>query len=102
MLVPFLLLAGLKVIGFAVLSYMAIAVIAKKAILAGLISLLVSGIIGIKSLLGKQHIPLPNYGPPKAYYGSTGYNTGSYGNYGDELLANSNQPEKPEIFYSGQ
>lgn len=53
-LMPLLIALKLKLSAFAGLAYIVIALIAKKALLASLISLLVSGFIGIKKLLSHQ------------------------------------------------
>jgi len=44
-----------KLSAFVVIAYFVIALIAKKALLASVISLLVSGFIGIRKLLAAQH-----------------------------------------------
>jgi len=44
-----------KLSAFVVIAYFVIALIAKKALLASVISLLVSGFIGIRKLLASQH-----------------------------------------------
>ncbi|XP_025417262.1 uncharacterized protein LOC112688324 [Sipha flava] len=54
-LIPLLIALKVKLSAFAVIAYIVIALIAKKALLASLISLLVSGFIGIKKLLASQH-----------------------------------------------
>lgn len=54
-LLPLLIAIKLKMAAFAAMTYMIIAVIAKKAVLAGAISLLVSGFIAIKNLLETKH-----------------------------------------------
>lgn len=56
-LVPLLIGLKLKLSAFAVLAYFIIALIAKKAILASLISLAISGFIAIKKLLSQHHVP---------------------------------------------
>lgn len=54
-LIPLLIALKVKLSAFAVIAYIVIALIAKKALLASLISLLVSGFIGIRKLLANQH-----------------------------------------------
>lgn len=54
-LMPFLIALKVKLSLFAALAYVVIALIAKKALLASLISLAVSGFIGVKKLLANQH-----------------------------------------------
>lgn len=54
-IMPFLVALKVKLSLFAALAYVVIALIAKKALLASLISLAVSGFIGIKKLLANQH-----------------------------------------------
>lgn len=54
-IMPLLIALKVKLSAFAVIAYIVIALIAKKALLASLISLLVSGFIGIKKLLAAQH-----------------------------------------------
>lgn len=54
-ILPLLIALKVKLSAFAVIAYIVIALIAKKALLASLISLLVSGFIGIKKLLASQH-----------------------------------------------
>lgn len=54
-MMPFLIALKVKLSLFAALAYVVIALIAKKALLASLISLAVSGFIGIKKLLANQH-----------------------------------------------
>lgn len=56
-LLPFLIALKVKLSAFAAIAYVVIALIAKKALLASLISLLVSGFIGIKKLLASHHTP---------------------------------------------
>lgn len=54
-LMPLLIALKVKLSAFAVIAYIVIALIAKKALLAGLISLLISGFIFIKKLLSQHH-----------------------------------------------
>lgn len=56
-LIPFIIGLKMKLGLFAVLSYFIIALIAKKAILASLISLAISGFIAIKKLASHHHQP---------------------------------------------
>lgn len=52
---PLLIGLKMKLAAFAALAYIVIALIAKKALLASLLSLLISGFIAIKKLLSHQH-----------------------------------------------
>jgi len=54
-LIPLLIALKVKLSAFVVIAYVVIALIAKKALLASVISLLVSGFIGIRKLLASQH-----------------------------------------------
>jgi len=54
-LIPLLIALKVKLSAFVVIAYVVIALIAKKALLASVISLLVSGFIGIRKLLAAQH-----------------------------------------------
>lgn len=54
-LMPFLIALKVKLSAFAAIAYVVIALIAKKALLASLISLLVSGFIGFKKMMGQKH-----------------------------------------------
>lgn len=54
-LLPLLIGLKLKLAAFAGLAYIVIALIAKKALLASLVSLAISGFIGIRKLLSQQH-----------------------------------------------
>lgn len=54
-IMPYLIALKVKLSAFAVIAYVVIALIAKKALLASLISLLVSGFIFVKKLLSQQH-----------------------------------------------
>lgn len=52
---PLLIGLKMKLAAFAAIAYIVIALIAKKALLASLLSLLISGFIAIKKLLSQQH-----------------------------------------------
>ncbi|KAF6209516.1 hypothetical protein GE061_015263 [Apolygus lucorum] len=54
-LLPFLLGLKMKLAGFMVLSYFVIALIAKKALLASVVSLAIAGFIALKKLMSNQH-----------------------------------------------
>lgn len=54
-IMPYLVALKVKLSAFAVIAYIVIALIAKKALLASIISLLVSGFIFIKKLLSQHH-----------------------------------------------
>lgn len=54
-IMPYLIALKVKLSAFAVIAYIVIALIAKKALLASIISLLVSGFIFIKKLLSQHH-----------------------------------------------
>jgi hypothetical protein len=56
-LLPFLIGLKMKLSAFMVIAYFVIALIAKKALLASLISLAIAGFIAIKKLLSQQHQP---------------------------------------------
>ncbi|XP_019877331.2 uncharacterized protein LOC109605208 [Aethina tumida] len=74
-LIPLLIGIKLKLATFAAISYMIIAVIAKKAVMAGLISLLISGFIAAKNLVETKnaHHVTPYHSPVEHqwanYYG---------------------------------
>lgn len=54
-IMPYLIALKVKLSAFAVIAYIVIALIAKKALLASIISLLVSGFIFVKKLLSQHH-----------------------------------------------
>lgn len=54
-ILPLLIALKVKLSAFAVIAYIVIALIAKKALFASLISLLVSGFIFVKKLLSQHH-----------------------------------------------
>lgn len=54
-LLPLLVALKVKLSAFAVIAYIVIALIAKKALLASVISLIVSGFIFVKKLLSQHH-----------------------------------------------
>ncbi|XP_050437147.1 uncharacterized protein LOC126843580 [Adelges cooleyi] len=69
-LLPLLIALKMKLVAFAGLAYIVIALIAKKALLASLISLLVSGFIGIKKLLSHHH---PHHEVIESHHGHSSY-----------------------------
>ncbi|XP_058793664.1 uncharacterized protein LOC131665642 [Phymastichus coffea] len=73
-ILPLLLLAKVKIGALAVLGYFAIALIAKKAIIASIISIAISAFLGLKSLWAKQS------GHDTTGY-SSGWNTASAGGW---------------------
>jgi len=86
-LLPLLIALKVKLSAFAVIAYIVIALIAKKALLAGLISLLVSGFIFVKKLLSQHHHAphhevIETHAQPHSSYGSSapsGYSASSSG-----------------------
>ncbi|XP_014212872.1 uncharacterized protein LOC106642569 [Copidosoma floridanum] len=70
-ILPLLLLAKAKIGALATLAYFALALIAKKAIIASLISIAISAFVGLRSLWEKKGSATISAGFP-----STGYNAG--------------------------
>lgn len=113
-LLPLLIALKVKLSAFAVIAYIVIALIAKKALLAGLISLLVSGFIFIKKLLSQHHQTphhevIETHAQPHSSYGSSapsGYSASSsgwdsYGGGHDAHGSYSNNVAQT-LAYSGQ
>lgn len=113
-LLPLLIGLKVKLSAFAVIAYIVIALIAKKALLAGLISLLVSGFIFIKKLLSQHHHAphhevIETHAQPHGSYGSgapSGYSASSsgwdsYGGGHDAHGSYSNNVAQT-LAYSGQ
>uniref|UniRef100_A0A8D8QMB1 Osiris 9 n=1 Tax=Cacopsylla melanoneura TaxID=428564 RepID=A0A8D8QMB1_9HEMI len=110
-LIPFIIGLKLKLKLFAVLAYFVIALIAKKAILASLISLAISGFIAIKKL-SSQHHHEPHHEVVEHHAHSAGYehhpapsySSGGWDSYGgghDAHGAYSNQVAH-SVAYNGQ
>jgi hypothetical protein len=86
-ILPLLIALKVKLSAFAVIAYIVIALIAKKALLAGLISLLISGFIFVKKLLSQHHHTphhevVETHVQPHSSYGSSapsGYSASSSG-----------------------
>ncbi|KAK7591299.1 hypothetical protein V9T40_002912 [Parthenolecanium corni] len=79
---PLLIGLKMKLAAFAALAYIVIALIAKKALLASLLSLLISGFIAIKKLLSHHsphHEVVEHH--PHGWSGS-GYSSGGWDSYG--------------------
>ncbi|XP_012255472.2 ATP-dependent RNA helicase DED1 [Athalia rosae] len=89
-ILPLLLAAKVKIGALAVLAYFGLALIAKKAILASLISIAISAFVGLKSLFsghghGHGHEHEHGHGSPTAYNAggwSSGGNTGGWSSGG--------------------
>lgn len=77
-LLPFLIGLKLKLVGFLGLAYIVIALIAKKAILASLISLAISGFIALKKLLGSKQ----NHGGGGGHYSAVEVHPVEYSSHG--------------------
>lgn len=95
MLLPLLIAIKLKMATFAAITYMAIAVIAKKAVLAGAISLLVSGFIAVKNLLETKNDQANMafadwHSQSPAWYNYPAPVHGSYERIADTAIAESN------------
>lgn len=79
---PLLIALKMKLAAFAAIAYVVIALIAKKALLASLLSLLISGFIAIKKLLShhsSHHEVVEHH--PHGWSGS-GYSSGGWDSYG--------------------
>ncbi|KAK9501626.1 hypothetical protein O3M35_012319 [Rhynocoris fuscipes] len=91
-LLPLLIGLKMKLGGFMVLAYFVIALIAKKALIASLIALAISGFIAIKKLLSQQQQHMPHHevhevahgwaGPSYGGGGGGGYSSGGWDSYG--------------------
>ncbi|KAI5714004.1 hypothetical protein M8J76_013622 [Diaphorina citri] len=106
-LIPFIIGLKMKLGLFAVLAYFVIALIAKKAILASLISLAISGFIAIKKL-SQHHQPHHEVVEHHAHAGwsaPSSYSSGGWDSYGggghDAHGAYSNQVAH-SVAYNGQ
>ncbi|KAL1449950.1 hypothetical protein WDU94_002417, partial [Cyamophila willieti] len=108
-LIPFIIGLKLKLKLFAVLAYFIIALIAKKAILASLISLAISAFIAIKKLSsGHQpahHEVVEHHAHSAGWAAPTSYSSGGWDSYGggghDAHGAYSNQVAH-SVAYNGQ
>lgn len=78
---PLLLLAKAKIGALATLAYFALALIAKKAIIASLISIAITSFIGLKSLYDKKGSVFGG-ASTGAGYATTGYNNGGWSSGG--------------------
>lgn len=92
----------MKMAALLVLAYLVIALIAKKAILASLVSLAISGFIGLKKLLASkhEHHEEAHHGGWEAapsYGGGGGWAGEEYGGYGSH-----SQPVAQHLAYSAQ
>lgn len=102
-LLPFLIGFKLKMVGLLILAYFVIALIAKKAILASLVSLAISGFIALKKLLAAKHEPHHEswghggWGHSAPAPVSAGWSHEEYGGYGSH-----SQPVAQQIAYNGQ
>ncbi|BES96688.1 Protein of unknown function (DUF1676) [Nesidiocoris tenuis] len=100
-LLPFILGLKMKLAGFMVLSYFVIALIAKKALLASIVSLAIAGFIALKKLMSKE----PHHEVHEVGHGwSAGGGGGGWDSYGgghDAHGAFSN-PVAQTLAYSGQ
>lgn len=79
---PLLIGLKMKLAAFAALAYIVIALIAKKALLASLLSLLISGFIAIKKLLSHHH---PHHEVVEHHphgFSGAGYSSGGWDSYG--------------------
>lgn len=79
-LIPLLIALKVKLSAFVVIAYVVIALIAKKALLASVISLLVSGFIGIRKLLAAQH-HVPHHEVIETHAGHSSYGSSAPSGY---------------------
>jgi hypothetical protein len=79
-LIPLLIALKIKLSAFVVIAYVVIALIAKKALLASVISLLVSGFIGIRKLLAAQH-QTPHHEVIETHAGHSSYGSSAPSGY---------------------
>ncbi|GLV32672.1 Osiris 9 [Carabus blaptoides fortunei] len=94
-LVPLLIGLKLKMAAMSALTYLGIAFLAKKAILASFISLIVSGFIGLKKLMAAKQVGYPDIAPtyhPVPVWNPHGVVPGAmwqthYDNHADPLAA---------------
>ncbi|XP_014241387.1 uncharacterized protein LOC106662090 isoform X2 [Cimex lectularius] len=109
-LLPLLLGLKLKLGGFLVLSYFVIALIAKKALLASIVSLAIAGFIAVKKLLSHQgghEVHEVSHGWSGGYGGGGGvggYSAGGWESYGGGHDAHGSYSNNVAhtIAYSGQ
>lgn len=89
LLMPILIALKLKLAIVSIISFLAIALMAKKALLAGFISLVISGYLGIKKLLNnsgsskvheESYHASPVWNPSSGYSGWSGYD--GHGDFG--------------------
>ncbi|XP_065212417.1 uncharacterized protein Osi6 [Planococcus citri] len=79
---PLLIGLKMKLAAFAAIAYVVIALIAKKALLASLLSLLISGFIAIKKLLSQQHSHHEVVEHHPHGWSGSGYSSGGWDSYG--------------------
>ena len=102
-LLPVLLAAKMKIVALLGLAYVVIALIAKKAILASLVSLAISGFIAIKKLMSQQSHGHHEVKEVHAEYsGHGGWSGGGGGWDGGDAYAAHSSPVAHSIAYSGQ
>ncbi|XP_071441022.1 uncharacterized protein [Hetaerina americana] len=103
--IPILVGIKIKVVILMILTYFAIALIAKKAILASLISLVISAVIGIRKLAGHDH---GHHVSPHHHVVSGGPYHGDSGpgyeieHYGGDHYASHSSPVAHALAYGGQ
>lgn len=102
-LIPVLLAAKMKIVGFLGLAYVIIALIAKKAILASLVSLAISGFIALRKLLGNQshgHEVKEVHAEYAPHGWSGGYSSGGWD--GGDAHGSYSSPVAHALAYNGQ
>lgn len=113
-LLPLLIGLKVKLAAFGALAYVVIALIAKKALLASLISLAISGFIAIRKLLSQQHhapahhetivhpVEYSSHGGGGGGYSSGGWDSYSGGGHGADSHGSYSNNVAHNIAYSGQ
>ncbi len=93
----------MKIVGFLGLAYVIIALIAKKAILASLVSLAISGFIALRKLLGNQshgHEVKEVHAEYAPHGWSGGYSSGGWD--GGDAHGSYSSPVAHALAYNGQ
>lgn len=102
MLIPFLVALKLKLAALSAIALMVIALTAKKAILAAVISLMLSGISGLKSIVSSKPavrpVELMGYQPP-IDWDPYMYGDGTFSNYAESasLISRSEPAPKTQL-----